>query len=335
MQNVANAPLNITAQQASLSSASIVTISTLGNLLSTAANIGDSLSQQAGNLPPSFDNFITNIRSFVDALNRFLASGSNSLQNSTGASFVNQFMQMISSSTTATTGNTSPLFPALASLGITYQTPLLPGMPSQMNLDAQVLQSVFNANSVGTASLMGQAFQSIGQFTANLANQFLRLESNLAQASATQSTLNATGTISATQTSMMMTTTIASPNMVTAPNPPAVTTPQANAPVSSNLAPLTSSSATVVTPATSSPAVTATPTTTPASMAQTTAPSKAIPTFNITSDSSMAAAVAAYNLMSGMLDTGRTVPTRRLPATSYSSIWPIAKVQPVAPGYSS
>lgn len=311
---------------------SVVTISALGNFLSVASSIADSLLQSPANTTTSFNNINAATQLFVNSLNSFLTSGVDNLQSLSGTSLADQFTQLLTSQSTSGNVNGVSLSTVLASLGIDSQTTLTPNTSGLITLNPNVLLSAFNSDSTGATLLLAQSLQSITKIAAALATQNAQAITDLAQASATQS-LTTAATSSATQATIITPTSSVLPNTAidqltalaqqTAADLLTATTQQ-----------VVSNATTTPTPATTT--VTATqPTVTTAPVASTTvtpveAPLNAANALSIATNPLTAFALAAYHLVDGVFDTGRSVVLGNPPKPpSYSEIFPVKRVRPV------
>ncbi len=179
-----------------------VNISGLGQLLSSASLLKKTISKTAGT--DSFAAVLAATQLFVDAFNGFLQS--DSLQNSSGASFSDLLVQALNSQ--ATGASAQSILTQLSGIGITYQPALNLNGTAQMTVDPKSLQSAYLADQTGTLALLTQATQSVGQSAAGFTSLFIQMNI-LAQISNSQSaampSYAATGSTAAVTTATSMT----------------------------------------------------------------------------------------------------------------------------------
>lgn len=344
-------------------SASVVDISWPGKLLSVASIFGDGVSQSAATSQGSFATVVATTQLFVDVFNSFLQSGSDNLQNPAGGSFDSLFMQVLNSQATATSGDGKSIVTQLAEAGIDYQAPSILNKTGQMTVDLTALQSAFNADPIGTSSLLAQAIQSIGPLataalngvlptttttlytaapTATTTTATLPLFTATASLTATEQLATtaqptATALISATEslsaaellTTAEQLTTAAQPTTVpelpTTTTEPTVATPLAATTTVVATAPQITSLPTTAT--VSITAVAAAPTV--EAVVTTATPSTFVNPLFVATDPATAAAIAAYHLVDGILDTGMPHVDGHSTAANTYKIWAVANIRPI------
>lgn len=237
------------------SSADIVDISALGQLLSATSIFESGILQTTATTPSGFATLATATQLFVDAFNGFLQSGSNNLLNPPGLSLGNLFAQALASRTTS---NGTSVIASLSSVGINFVPPLLPNGAGQLTIDLQSLQSAFNADPVGTSSVLSQAIQSIGQLAVEISNTAVQLE-NLTQ-------IGSSLTLAVTAGELTNATAITTASLIAASTTPQTTTEL----LSTTGTPVTTAQTATELLATAAPSIAANPlvaTTTPATTA--------------------------------------------------------------------
>lgn len=264
-----------------------VEISSLGQLLS-ASTLFETVPSQTTN-QTGFLAISTATQSFVDAFNHFLQSGN--LQSTASGPLGNLFTQVLNANSTYG----QSLISSLSGIGI--HLPTATNQNGQMTIDLNTLQSAFNANPAGTASLLAQATQSISQ----LATELTALAAQLNQL--TQPDSSATSTPATTNIATSATTTVIT----------SIATPAATA------APTSTTAATLLTAAPATPAAT--------NIAQN-ATILVNPVIN-SADPAVAAAIASYHVIDGIFDMAKPHNEGQVLKTpSYSATEPVAPVRP-------
>lgn len=319
-------------------SSTSVDISGLGQLLSSASLLKKTISKTTGT--DSFSAVLAAAQLFVDAFNGFLQS--DSLQNSSGASLSDLLVQALHSQ--ATDASAQSILTQLSGIGITYQPALSLNSTAQMTVDLKSLQSAYLTDQTGTLALLTQAAQSIGQSTAAVTTG-VTTGPTMGAATTTPTTTGAknaadtaSGVMTAAAAKMGMTSrldTIPAATVLFSTIGAATVT---GSTVASNVGglPATQSTArptdtSVATASAQATAATQNPAA--AAVAGTVAPT-AIPLANPiidASDPAIAAAIAAYHIVDGIFDVGKSLNEGLLPAKSnYSEIWPVAPASPVS-----
>lgn len=313
-----------------------VDISGLGQLLSSSLIFETNILKAAAANQISFPTVVSATQFFVDAFNSFLQSSS--LQSSSGGSLGNLFATMLNSHTTSS-GDGRSIVASLAGIGITFQASTSQNSPGLMTIDVQTLQSAFNADQLGTVSLLAQTTQSIGQVATEFTSLFVQTN-DLTQNS--QSSLNA-----ATSNGLLAATTATGATAAGATATTGATTATIATAAAGATATAVATATTGTTAATAAtnaaapitvrlPAATTLPTT---SVPVTTAPTAIAPTvtpqnlFNPiidASDPAIAAAIAAYHVVDGIFNSSKPhIETSSAFVPGYSEIPPVAPIRPV------
>lgn len=311
-----------------------VDISGLGQLLSSSLIFETNILKAAAANQISFPTVVSATQFFVDAFNSFLQSSS--LQSSSGGSLGNLFTTMLNTHTTSSADGRS-IIASLSGIGINFQASTSQNSPGLMTIDLQTLQSAFNADQLGTVSVLAQATQSIGQVATEATSLFVQTndltqnsQSSL-NAATSNGLLEATGTTVATGATAATGTTVATAatgttaatgaTVATATTGTTAATAETNAaaPITVRL-PVTTTLPTASVPVTAAPAATA-PAVTPQNL------------FNPIIDSSdpaVAAAIAAYHVIDGIFNSSKPhIEASSAFVPGYSNIPPVARIQPV------
>lgn len=311
-----------------------VDISGLGQLLSSSLIFETNILKAAAANQISFPTVVSATQFFVDAFNSFMQSSS--LQSSSGGSLGNLFATMLNTQTSS--GDGRSIIASLSGIGINFQASTSQNSPGLMTIDLQTLQSAFNADQLGTVSLLAQTTQSIGQVATEFTSLFVQTN-DLTQNS--QSSLNAatsngllettaatgttattgttTATTGATTTTIATAATGATVTTATTGTTAATTETNAAAPVTVRLP------ATATLPTTSAP-VTAAPT----AIAPTATPQNLFNPIIDASDPAVAAAIAAYHVVDGIFNSSKPqIETSSAFVPGYSAIPPVAPIRPV------
>ncbi|HUX89839.1 MAG TPA: hypothetical protein VMV48_04020 [Gallionellaceae bacterium] len=200
------------------SSVDIVDISGLGQLLSVSSIFETAILKAAATNKATFFTVVAATQYFVDAFNSFMQS--DSMQNSLDGSLGNLFIQVLNTQTTASSGNSKSIIASLSEVGVNLQAATSQNGAGLMTIDFKTLQSAFNADQLGTISLLAQSIQSIGQLAAEFTSLFTQ-SNNLTQSS--QSSPNAAifnallAATASTETTARTTAPIATATTTTAP----------------------------------------------------------------------------------------------------------------------
>ena len=160
------------------SSASIVDLSKLGQLLSAATFQSQQLVASAteqdarANLDNGFGRLQAAAQLFVDAFNNFQTGDVNDVNNPLFAPFApfgNPLLLALNGLPALDNGQS--LLASLARVGINFQEALPGAGNSQLTLDLTALEAAFNDSPSATSALLGQAFQTLGQIEARLVAQ--------------------------------------------------------------------------------------------------------------------------------------------------------------------
>jgi len=155
------------------SSVDIVDISGLGQLLSASLIFEAGILKAAETNQAGFSTVVAATQFFVDAFNSFLQS--DSLQSSSGGSISNLFIQMLNTQTAADSDDGESIIASLSGFGINFQAPTSQNLTGLMTIDLEALQSAFNADQLGTVSLLARATQSIGQLATEFTSLFAQV----------------------------------------------------------------------------------------------------------------------------------------------------------------
>lgn len=310
-----------------------VDISGLGQLLSSSLIFETNILKAAAANQISFPTVVSAAQFFVDAFNSFLQSGN--LQSSSGGSLGNLFATMLNTQTSS--GDGKSIIASLSGIGINFQASTSQNSPGLMTIDVQTLQSAFNADQLGTVSLLAQTTQSIGQVATEFTSLFVQTN-DLTQNS--QSSLNAAtsnGLLEATTATATTATTAATGATVTTG-----TTATAGATATTGTTATTTAAAgtTAVTAETNAaaPVTVGLPTTlsttsvpvTTTTIAPTATPQNPFNPIIDASDPAVAAAIAAYHVVDGIFNSSKPhIETSSAFVPGYSAIPPVAPIRPV------
>jgi len=150
--------------------ASIVDISSLGQLMSTVSAFQAAQSATAGAASSGFGSVAATAELLVGAVNDFSASNNSSVQDLLGTAAGNPFLTVFNVPSSSDTGVT--LLAALSQIGITDQSnTIVTGGTDQFNVNLTTLQAAFGTDPAGTASVLAQAFTVLGRFAATVVAQ--------------------------------------------------------------------------------------------------------------------------------------------------------------------
>lgn len=165
-------------------SSTVVELSGLGQLLSTATTFQDQLAALRPGTPTSGggENFGTDVASlaaeaqaFVDAFNNLQSNIANINETSSllgsGIPGTSGLVLALDTQAQASLANGESALTSLADIGITFQPTTIPGGGGRLSIDLEALKSAFASDGAGAFSLLSEAANTFGDLARDFVSQ--------------------------------------------------------------------------------------------------------------------------------------------------------------------